>query len=312
MRATCRIAQKRRVTFSRFGSIHHDGPRIAATITGRQEDSMKSVFTFAVSVALAVPGLPLFAQMQDNAEHQLACDNGNRDRETVRHCEIREQSYPSIGRLNVDEVRNGAVSVKGALRSDVLVRARVETQANNEASAASMASQVFIDGSGGQVRATGPQSGENSSWSVSYEIFVPQTTDLTVKTHNGAIAISDVRGNLHFDVTNGAVRLKRVAGDVSGNTVNGAIEAELAGRTWEGRQLEIGTHNGAVTVTTPSYYSAHIQAETGNGRVQSDFPMTLSGNLRPQNLDFNLGSGGPLIHITTGNGAIRLKRADSQ
>jgi DUF4097 and DUF4098 domain-containing protein YvlB len=273
---------------------------------------MKSLFTFAVSVALAVPGLPVFAQLQDNTERQLTCANGSRDRETVRHCEIREQSFASIGRLSVDEVRNGAVTVKGALRGDVLVRARVETQGNSEASAAIMASQVSIDGTGGQVRANGPQSGENSSWSVSYEIFVPQTTDLTVKTHNGAVAISDVRGNLHFDVNNGAVRLKRVAGDVGGTTVNGAIQADLAGGVWEGRQLEIGTRNGAVTVTMASYYSAHIRAETGNGGIQSDFPMTLSGNVRPQNVDFNLGSGGPLIHITTGNGAIKLKHAESQ
>lgn len=273
---------------------------------------MKFLFTFAASVALAVPGLPLFAQLQDNTERQLTCDKGGYDGETVRHCEIHEQSYPSIGRLNVEAGRNGAVSVKGALRGDVLVRARVETQADGEASAAILASQVSIDGSGGQVHANGPQTGDNSSWSVSYEIFVPQTTDLTVKTHNGAIALSDVRGNLRFDVNNGAVRLKRVAGDVSGTTVNGAIQAELAGGTWEGRQLEIGTHNGAVTVTMPSSYSAHIQAETGNGRIQSDLPMTLSGNLRPKNLDFNLGSGGPLIHITTGNGAITLKRAESQ
>jgi Putative adhesin len=273
---------------------------------------MKSLLTFAVSAALAVPGLPLFAQLQDNTERQLTCENGGHDGDNVRHCEIREQSYPSIGRLNVDEVRNGAVSVKGALRGDVLVRARVETHADSQASAAIMANQVSIDGSGGQVHANGPRSGENSSWSVSYEIFVPQTSDLTVKTSNGAVAISDVRGNLRFDVNNGAVRLKRVAGDVSGTTVNGAIQADLAGGTWEGRQLEIGTHNGAVTLTTPSYYSAHIKAETGNGRIQSDFPMTVSGDLRPQNLDFNLGSGGPLIHITTSNGAIRLKHAESQ
>jgi DUF4097 and DUF4098 domain-containing protein YvlB len=273
---------------------------------------MKSLLTFAVSAALAVPGVPLFAQLQDNTERQLTCDNGGYDSESVRHCEIREQAYPSIGRLNVDEVRNGAVSVKGSLRGDVLVRARVETHADSEASAAIMAGQVSIDGSGGLVRANGPQTGENLSWSVSYEIFVPQTTDLTVKTRNGAIAISDVRGNLRFDVNNGAVRLKRVAGDVGGTTVNGAIQAELAGAVWEGRQLEIGTHNGAVTVTMPSYYSAHIQAESGNGGIQSDFPMTLSGNLRPKNLDFNLGSGGPLIHITTGNGAIKLKHAESQ
>jgi DUF4097 and DUF4098 domain-containing protein YvlB len=271
---------------------------------------MKFLFTLAVSAALALPGLPLSAQLQDNTEHQLTCDNGGRDNETVRHCEMREQSYPSIGRLNVDAGHNGAVSVKGAFRGDVLVRARVETNANNEAAAASMASQVSIDGSGGQVHANGPQTGENASWSVSYEIFVPQTSDLTLKTHNGAVSISDVRGALRFDVNNGAVRLKRVAGDVGGTTVNGAIQADLAGGTWDGRQLEITTHNGAVSVTMPSYYSAHIKTETGNGRIQSDFPMTVSGDLRPQNLDFNLGSGGPLIHVTTGNGAIRLKRAD--
>lgn len=273
---------------------------------------MKSLLNLAASMALAVPGLPLFAQLQDNTEHQLSCDNGSYDSDRVRHCEIREQSYPSIGRLAVEEARNGAVSVKGALRGDVLVRARIETHADSQASAAITASQVLIDGSGGQVHANGPQSGENSSWSVSYEIFVPQTTDLTVKTHNGAVAISDVRGNLHFDVSNGAVHLKRVAGDVSGTTVNGAIQADLAGGTWEGRQLEISTHNGAVTLTTPSYYSAHVKAETGNGHIQSDFPMTLAGNLRPQNLEFDLGTGGPLIHITTNNGGIRLKRAESQ
>jgi DUF4097 and DUF4098 domain-containing protein YvlB len=273
---------------------------------------MKSLLNFAAFAALAVPGLPMFAQLQDNTERQLTCDNRGDDGETVRHCEIREQSYPSIGRLSVDAGPNGAVTVKGALRGDVLVRTRVETHANTAASAAILASQVSVDGSGGQVHANGPQTGENSSWSVSYEILVPQTTDLTAKTHNGAVTVSDVRGNLRFDVNNGAVHLKRVAGDVSGTTVNGAIQAELAGGVWEGRQLEMVTHNGAVTVTMASYYSAHIQAETGNGRIQSDFPLPLSGNLRPQNLDFNLGSGGPLIHITTGNGSIRLKHAESQ
>jgi DUF4097 and DUF4098 domain-containing protein YvlB len=273
---------------------------------------MKALLNFAVSAALAGSGLPLFAQLQDNTERQLTCENGGYSSDNVRHCQMREQTYPFIGSLNVDEVHNGAVSVKGALRGDVLVRARIETHAESEAAAAIMSSQVLIDGSGGRVHANGPQSSGNSSWSVSYEIFVPQTSDLTVKTGNGAVSISDVRGNLHFDVNNGAVRLRRIAGDVSGTTVNGAIQADLTGGTWEGRQLEIGTHNGAVTLTTPSFYAAHIKAETGNGRIQSDFPTTLSGDLHPQNLDFNLGAGGPLIHITTGNGAIRLKHAGAQ
>jgi hypothetical protein len=283
--------------------------------SGRRKDFMRLSLHFAASIALAVSAasIPSFAQMQDNTEKQLSCNNGGNDNNRARHCEMREQNYPTIGRLDVAEVRNGAISVKGALRGDVLVRARVESYGDTESAAAMIGSQVSIDGSGGQVRANGPQSGENSSWNISYEIFVPQTTDLTLKAGNGAISISDVRGTMHFEVNNGAVRLKRVAGDVSGSTTNGAIQADLSGGMWDGRQFEVTTHNGAVTLTMPQYYNAHVQAETGNGRIQSDFVMPIAANAAntpSHNMDFNLGAGGPLIHITTGNGAVRLKRAE--
>jgi hypothetical protein len=275
---------------------------------------MKSLLTRAAWIGLAVGAgsLNLFAQLQDNTERQMTCGNGGYDGESARHCEIREQTVASVGRLSVDASPNGAATVKGWLQGSVLVRARVESRADSEGAAANIASQVSINSTGGQVKALGPQTANNSSWSVSYEIFVPQTTDLDLKTHNGAITISDVRGQIHFDVSNGAVRLRRVAGDVSGSTANGAIQAELAGGIWDGRQMEVSTHNGAVTVSMPSYYSAHVKAETSNGGIQSDFPMTLSGELKPKAVDFNMGSGGPLIHITTTNGAVRLKRAESQ
>ena len=218
---------------------------------------------------------------------------------------------PAVGRLNVDPGANGGATVKGWFRGDVLVRARVEASADTEAAAAALAGQVAIDLSGGQVRATGPATRDNAWWSVSYEIFVPQTTDLTIKTHNGGINISDIRGQLRFETTNGGVNLKRVAGDVAGSTVNGGVNVDLTGAYWDGRQLDVSTHNGGVTISAPSNYSAHIQAETGMGRIQSDFPLTVQGNLRPNRLDHNLGSGGALIHVTTGNGGVRLKKSDS-
>jgi hypothetical protein len=292
-----------------------NGPTGLSQVADCEEDSMKSLMISAAWVGLAAGagGIPLFAQLQDNTERQMTCGNGGSDGDSVRHCEIREQTAPSVGRLTVDASPNGAATVKGWLQGSVLVRARVETRAESEAAAANMASQVSIVSSAGEVKAAGPQmNANNSSWSVSYEIFVPQNTDLDLKTHNGAITISDVREQLHFEVSNGAVRLRRVAGDVSGATANGAIQADLAGGIWDGRQMEVSTHNGAVTVSMPAYYSAHIKAETSNGGIQSDFPMTLTGELRPKTVDFSMGSGGPLIHITTTNGAVRLKRAEAQ
>ena len=277
---------------------------------------MRSVLKSAawIGLALSAASVPSLAQLQNNTEKQLTCANGGFDNDRARHCEIREQALPSIGRLTIDAAQNGGVTVKGWTRGDVLVRARIDASGDTEAAAGIVASRVMIDGSGGQVRATGPDRMDNSWWSVSYEVFVPQITDLSLKANNGGLTISDVRGQIHFDANNGGVHLKRVFGDVSGATVNGGIQVELAGAIWDGRQMELSTHNGGVTVTMPAQYSARIQAETGMGRIQSDFPVPAqnSPSGRNQRLDFNVGAGGPPIHITTGNGGIRLKRAESQ
>jgi hypothetical protein len=276
---------------------------------------MRSVFSKAACIGFAIlsVSVPLLAQLQDNTEKQLTCANRGHNNDRPRHCEIREQSLPSIGRLNIDAGQNGGTTVKGWLRGDVLVRARIEASAETEGAAATMASRVLIDGSGGQVRASGPEAVNDSWWSVTYEIFVPQATDLTLKTHNGGINISDVRGRLAFDGVNGGVRLKRVAGEINGRTVNGGIDVELAGVGFDARQIELSTVNGGVTVTMPSDYSARVQTETGMGRVQSDFPLPPdTGNSRSRRMDFTIGSGGPPIHITTGNGSIRLKRTESR
>jgi hypothetical protein len=275
---------------------------------------MRLTLTGATWIGLAVSSgcVPLLAQLQDNSERLMTCANGGNDGEHARHCEIREQTVPSIGRLSVDADRNGGATVKGWLRNEVLVRARVEARGENEGAATIMASRVMIDSSGGQVRATGPEAGNNSWWSVSYEIFVPQVTDVTLKTHNGGLTISDVRGQIHFDAVNGGVHLKRVAGEVSGATVNGGIDVELTGAVGDWRQMELSTHNGGVTVAMPTHFSARIQAETGMGHIQSDFPLPPNADGRARRLDFDIGPGGPPIHITTGNGGIRLKRTESQ
>lgn len=272
---------------------------------------MELRLTGAALVALAVctGSVPASAQMRDNTTKQLSCDNSNNNGDRARHCEIREQTLPSIGRLAVDAGPNGGVTVKGWLRGDVLVRSRIDAQGDTQAAAASLASRVTIDGSGGQVHATGPESANDSWWSVSYEVFVPQSTDLTLKSNNGGMNISDVRGQIHFDVNNGGVNLKRVGGDVSGATVNGGIQVELTGAIWDGRQMDVKTHNGGVNVSMPANYSAHVQMETGSGRIQSDFANNLQAENRSHRMDFNVGSGGPLLHVSTVNGGVHLSRA---
>jgi hypothetical protein len=70
----------------------------------------------------------------------------------------------------------------------------------------------------------------------------------------------------------------------------------------------VKTRNGGVTLTLPENFSAHFQTETVNGSLQSDYPLNMTGELRARNHDFTMGGGGPLIHVTTTNGGVRLKR----
>jgi DUF4097 and DUF4098 domain-containing protein YvlB len=143
---------------------------------------------------------------------------------------------------------------------------------------------------------------------VTFEIFVPQATNLTVKTVNGGITVSDIRGSLRFDATNGGVNLRRLAGDITGSTVNGGINLELIGTTWDGSQVQLTTGNGGVNVSVPENYSAHFKTESLNGSLRSDFPLTVPADARSGSLDFSIGAGGPLIHLTTTNGSVKLKK----
>ena len=234
----------------------------------------------------------------------------------ARSCEMREQTIAYGGRLSVDGGNNGGVSIKGWDNGSVLVRSKVEAWGADDASAKTIASQIHVDWSAGQVKASGPetdrtQSGDrNQGWSVSYEVFVPRNADLSLKAHNGGISIADVRGNIQFDTHNGGVNLKNLAGDVEGTTKNGGVNVTLAGNRWDGNKLDARTTNGGVNISMPSGYNAHFETATVNGHLNANFDMTVRGNLSEisKKMSTDIGAGGPTIHVETTNGGVNVKK----
>ena len=239
-------------------------------------------------------------------EREMTCDD-HWQSDRVSHCEINEMTIPATPSLSVDGGVNGGMTLKGWQRNEVRVRARVQTQADSDDQAKTIARQVIIHTGGGRIIADGPSQGHHESWSVSYEIFVPQKMDLNLKAHNGGIHIADIRGQIEFETTNGGVSLQRLAGVVHGYTTNGGLSVELAGERWEGGQLDARTTNGGVSVSVPDNYSAHLETGTVNGHINVEFPVTVHGEINRQ-LSIDLGSGGPLIRAVTTNGGVSIKR----
>ena len=240
----------------------------------------------------------------------LACDSNNNHNHLASSCEMREQTIAYGGKLSVDGGTNGGVSIKGWDSSSVLVRSRVETWGADDATAKSIASQVHVNWSAGQISATGPETSHDESWGVSYEVFVPRNADLALKTHNGGISIADVRGNIQFDALNGGVNLHNLAGDVEGKTQNGGLNITLSGNRWDGAKLDARTTNGGINLSMPQNYSAHFETATVNGHLNANFDMTVHGNISDlsKKLSTDLGSGGPTVHVETTNGGVNIKK----
>jgi hypothetical protein len=258
-------------------------------------------------LALALAGSPAGAQETDADWLEHCRENWGGSGE--QHCEVREVRLRAPGRaISVDGRENGAVEVEGWDRDSVAVRARIQTRARSEAEARDLAGRIRIESSGGTIAADGPATGHRQSWSVSYLLFVPRRSDLTVETHNGPIAVAGVSGRMELRAVNGPLVLDGVGGDVHGRTDNGPLNVTLHGRSWEGAGLDAETTNGPVVLTVPDGYSARLETGTVNGPMELDIPVTLQGRINRRRITTTLGSGGAPVRAITTNGPVTIRR----
>ncbi len=239
---------------------------------------------------------------------ELRCNENDQERDgRARSCEMREQTIAYPGQLTIDGQQNGGVSVRGWNRSDVLVRMKVQTGAPTDADARSLASQVRANIGAGKISADGPESRDNQWWSVSYEVFVPQSANVDARTHNGGINIQDIHGKVGFSAVNGGIHLARVSGDLHGKTVNGGLHIQLSGNRWDGDGLDVATTNGGVHLEVPANYSARLETSTVNGGMHADYPLTVTGKIG-KSISATLGSGGATLKVATTNGGVHISQ----
>ena len=222
-----------------------------------------------------------------------------------RFCEERTYTIAPSTKLSVDGGDNGGVSFIGENRRDVRIVARVQASADNDAAASEIARQVRVFTDGGRIHSEGPSQRNHNSWSVSYDVYVPNQVNLDAITQNGGISAADVRGEMNFEATNGGIHVTDVAGDVRARTTNGGVKAELSGTTWQGQGLDLQTTNGGATVYVPRGYNAQLETGTTNGGMRVDFPITVRGSLN-RRISTQLGSGGPLVRVVTTHGGVHI------
>ena len=166
--------------------------------------------------------------------------------------------------------------------------------------------------------------GRNRNVSVAYIVTVPKKIDLEMKTVNGTIEVKDISGAVEAKTSNGRIDLKRITGSIqakttngkigllevlgpiNAKTANGSIKAEVGGSGEQQHEIRAATTNGGIEVTLPKALKANLKASTVNGKINTDFSVTVKG-LISKSFDGVINGGGELIHLRTVNGSIRLK-----
>jgi hypothetical protein len=263
--------------------------------------SLCSAFVFPLILLATVAT----AQSENRAERWR--DNCERDWNNGRasFCELRTYTISSGTKISVDGGANGGVAFIGENRRDVKIIARVQAGADDDATASAIARQIRIFTDGGQIHSEGPSQRGRTSWSVSYDVYVPNQTNLEATTENGGISAQEIQGEMNFEATNGGINLSDVGGSVHARTTNGGVTANLSGTTWQGRGLDLQTTNGGATVYVPRGYNAQLETGTTNGGMRVDFPITVRGSLN-RGISTQLGSGGPLVRVVTTNGGVHV------
>ena len=253
------------------------------------------------------------------------CDAGKYVEEEVIE---RSVEFVPGGRLTIVNV-NGDITIESWDRHEVKMKAEKRARAENEDEARLLLEKTTVQfdqtGNGIDIRTDAPKKqGRNRNVSVAYTVTVPKTIDLEMKTVNGSVDVENVSGAVDAKTTNGRIGLTGIVGSIqarttngkigllealgpiNAKTTNGSIKAEVGGSGEQQHEIRAAATNGGIEVTLPKGLKANLKASTVNGKINTDFPVTVKG-LISKSVDGAINGGGRLIQLKTVNGSIRLK-----
>jgi hypothetical protein len=144
--------------------------------------------------------------------------------------------------------------------------------------------------------------------------FHTSRTDLQFARLDGEIDIShadisasEAVGPLTLTAGNRNVILDRVAGDVTVTNRNGSVDLTSAPPLGN---VTVENRNGSVNLTLPEQSNFGYQLDATNGNIESDFSQIKSDDDDDKKsvISGTIGKGGPLLHISTSQGDISVKK----
>jgi hypothetical protein len=148
--------------------------------------------------------------------------------------------------------------------------------------------------------------------------WIPSHVGTDVTVQNAAVEVSGLTGPTRITTSNGPITVD-AAGVVTLTTSNGPVTGIVPGGSvqtsngpvellWSAEQsLTVLTSNGGVLIQLQTHAGFHLDLETSNGAIIVESPdgEIVSGG----SYQGSIGEGGPVLHVRTSQGPIRVQRA---
>jgi DUF4097 and DUF4098 domain-containing protein YvlB len=125
---------------------------------------------------------------------------------------------------------------------------------------------------------------------------------------DGGIDLDGIEGKLNADTGDGHVRVSGRFEQLTVHTGDGNIRADVAKGSKPTSGWSFQTGDGKVELRLPEDLAADLDARTGDGGIDVDLPVLVSGAVRRNQMHGKINGGGPPLEIRTGDGSIRLSR----
>ena len=162
---------------------------------------------------------------------------------------------------------------------------------------------------------------------VSIEIHMPHEGKVNLRTGDGRISVSHLKGEMDFYSGDGRLEADDVDGSLRARTGDGSMR--MSGRfdavdvsSGDGRvsftarpgshvqqSWELRTSDGSVDLEIPSDLAADLDLHTGDGHITLNLPVTVEGKLGHQDIHGKLNGGGNRVVVHTGDGSITVDKS---
>jgi DUF4097 and DUF4098 domain-containing protein YvlB len=150
-------------------------------------------------------------------------------------------------------------------------------------------------------------SSKDNDVAVDFEVRVPVGVKLRAQTVNGGLSAERLADDVVASTVNGDLNIT-TSGTALATTRNGSIWANMGRADWTS-QADFTTVNGSITIVCSCDLNVQLKALAHGGDIDSDWPLKIKGRLGSREASGTIGTGGPLLNLSTENGNIRLRRS---